>query len=382
MIRIILISSVMPSPTSAGQVLLFRHLVDDPNIDLKILDLQARKKGFRSLFRKILCSLSNSKCRRYASDITALWKGRWLDSELPEPVNTKNTTVVMTVAHGDVCYAAMRYAKKYKLPLVTIFHDWWPDMAGAHKLIRGKLDRDFRVLYQSSDLALCVCAGMIEQLGAHPNCSVLYPIPSAHLAAVRSVDHDQLFDSKFRILYAGNFGQYSSMLMEALKIFMNDPRVRLEVRGPEPDWPETFKNDLKSRGLLLPFVQGDEFEKWLSSADAYLIPMSFEPHDRRRMETSFLSKITEYSRLGRPLVVWSPSYGSAYRWADRLKSNIVVNEPSPESLQRVIHDNIDDFDKVEALKQAAAHDLRGEFEPSEIQAQFLGSLKHLVGLDS
>ena len=80
--------------------------------------------------------------------------------------------------------------------------------------------------------------------------------------------------------------------------------------------------------------------------------------------------------------MWSPSYGSAYRWADKLKSNIVVNEPSPESLQRVIHDNIDDPDKIEVLKQAAAHDLRAEFEPSEIQEQFLGSLRNLVGLDS
>jgi glycosyltransferase involved in cell wall biosynthesis len=283
----------------------------------------------------------------------------------------------MTVAHNEECHAAMRYADKHDLPLVTFFHDWWPDMSGAHKFLKQRIERDFRALYKASDLALCVSAGMRDQLGWHQRAEVLFPIPSATVSHNRSKQQSQISDSKFRLLFSGAFGEYSGMLKEALEYFKDHPSIRLEVRGPNPDWPEEIKDELRSLGLLLPFVDREEFELWIDSADAYLLPMSFDPTQKRRMETSFLSKCTEFSRLSKPLVVWSPSYGSISCWASSKPFTVVVNDARPESLEAALCNVISNPKRLESIKLEASKHLSDEFDPGRIQSQFLGSLLSL-----
>ena len=123
MIKVILISSVKPNASSAGEMLLYRHLVNAPDIDLLLLECEPRKSGVRQFLRKSLARVSRTIFRRYVADVMALWQGRWIDAELAVPVDTQVPTVVMTTAHGDACYAAMRYAKRHNLPLVSFFHD-------------------------------------------------------------------------------------------------------------------------------------------------------------------------------------------------------------------------------------------------------------------
>ena len=95
------------------------------------------------------------KLRPFCSRCHGMWRGGWIDAELPAPEAVEIPTVVMTVAHQEACYAAMRYAKRYQLPLVTIFHDWWPDIPPVHDPFRSMIERSFRELYQESSLA-CV----------------------------------------------------------------------------------------------------------------------------------------------------------------------------------------------------------------------------------
>jgi glycosyltransferase involved in cell wall biosynthesis len=50
-------------------------------------------------------------------------------------------------------------------------------------------------------------------------------------------------------------------------------------------------------------------------ADALFVPMSFDTADRNNMEVGFPSKLTDYTSVGVPLMVFGPSYCSAVRWA-------------------------------------------------------------------
>ena len=144
-------------------MLLHRHLVDEPEIDLHILPTEPQKKGLQKLLRRLVCSLERLKLHRLYQDILASWRGGWIDDELSIPETNETATVVMTVAHGDAYHAAMRYARRHNLPLVTFFHDWWPDMPmcanHSARFLRNLFD-----VYINNHRLLCVSA-----LGCKPN---------------------------------------------------------------------------------------------------------------------------------------------------------------------------------------------------------------------
>jgi hypothetical protein len=58
-------------------------------------------------------------------------------------------------------------------------------------------------------------------------------------------------------------------------------------------------------------------------ANVLFVPMSFDRRERPNMEMSFPSKLTDYTAIGLPLLIWGPNYCSAVRWA---KENAEVAE--------------------------------------------------------
>ena len=372
-IRVILISSIIPASCSAGQMLLHRHLVDEPEIDLHILPTEPQKKGLQKLLRRLLCSLERLKLHRLYQDILASWHGGWIDDELSIPETNETATVVMTVAHGDAYHAAMRYARRHNLPLVTFFHDWWPDIANVHKPFRSILEKSFRRLYQQSSLALCVSSGMQAELGSHANAEVLLPIP----AAAPSISGRAIREAgkPFKLLYAGNLREYGPMLMAALEALKDHPHIRLEVRGNSSGWPDVVKKVMRDTGVLLPFVPRDELDDWLESADAFLIPQTFNESERRLMNTNFPSKLPEVSQFCKPLIVWGPGSASGLRWGRETGQAVVLENRDPESLKKVLEELCLDKTKQQKFTEAAAEAASGCFDPEHIQAQFLKRLR-------
>jgi glycosyltransferase involved in cell wall biosynthesis len=349
---------------------LHRHLIDEKEIELQILKTEPQKRGFRKLTRKVLGRLSKTCFCKYVRDIMVIWCGRWIDPELPAPKNTGMPTVVMTVAQEDACYAAMRYAQRHNLPLVTFFHDWWPDAVDVHSPFRKRLEEAFRSLYHASALALCVSPGMREKLGEHPNAKVLWPIPSSAKATENTpIDRD---DTTFRVVYAGSLGYYGKMLGDALEVLKDHPSIRLEVRGRKPPWSQQFEQEMSDRGLLLPFASRDEFDTWLGSADAFLIPQSFDVHQRGLMQTNFPSKLPEMSRVGKPLIVWGPPDASGPRWTRETGQGLVVEDLDPLALQKALEQLYSNKDKYQRLTDGAKEAAAGCFNPERIQSDFLG----------
>ena len=52
----------------------------------------------------------------------------------------------------------------------------------------------------------------------------------------------------------------------------------------------------------------------MESADAFLITQTFEEKDRRLMQTNFPSKLTEFAKFEKPLILWGPEYASGPKW--------------------------------------------------------------------
>jgi glycosyltransferase involved in cell wall biosynthesis len=379
-IKVIVISSVRPEATSAGQLPLHRHLCGQPEITTDIYGAEPERLTCSSIIRRLFGRLNRTRFHQVAEDFWVLWQGRWLDWDLPRSLNEDKSIIVLTVAHGDACMAAWRFARKHRLPLVTFFHDWWPDIPNVHSLFRRRLEEDFRDLYKHSTTALCVSEGMKAALGSHPRAYVLNSIPKKPTPDVTITSVGTNAARSFKVLYFGNLIEYGPMLADALKLLAEDESVRFEVRGADPKWPVDFRESMRGRGLFKDFAPEEELGAWLSGADAFLIAMAFEPHLRRRMETSFPSKLIECSQLRKPLVIWGPEYCSAVRWARQGTRAACVTDREPVVLRQALKDLVSSPDEQQRLAAAAQQAAEGDFNPGRIQAQFIEVLREAIAI--
>ena len=341
------------------------------------MQTEPRKPGMRKFMRRLLGWFSQIKwLHPFCQDVMVLWRGGWIDAELPSPQVSEMPAVVMTVAHEEACYAAMRYARRYDLPLVTFFHDWWPDMAEVHAPFRSMCERSFRQLYEESSLALCVSEGMKKELGAHANSQILLPIPAEPEAETSPGVNNG--GSSFKLIYAGNLVGYGAMLIKALDVLKGHPHIRLEVRGNSSSWPDAVVSEMSELGLLLPFVPRQELTEWLESADGFLVTQSFDEGEQRLMSTNFPSKLSEFAQFGKPLILWGPAKATGSQWARNTGQGLVVDEENPDQLRIALEGLCRDEGEQKMLSNAADFAAKAEFDPELIQSQFRKYLSEII----
>lgn len=370
---ILVISSVEPKPTGAGNVLLHRHLNQAEGWEVKVVPNPSS-----NLLTTKLKRLQRTRFHRWANDLEILLNGRnWERSiELYQPLGTK--TIVLTVAHEDGCLAALRFAKRNGLPLVTFFNDWWPDFPSVHNPLQQLLNQQFKRLYLESDLAFCASEGMKKVLGSHPKSFVLYGIPATLNDKLISDTSIKKLDAKFRLLYFGNLYEYGAIIASLLKEVRTHTSIQVQVRGANPNWSEIFRDEMANSGLWLDFAPREKLNQWLAEADAFLVTMSFDPALRRRMETSFPTKMTEYAQFGKPLVIWGPEYCSAIKWGLDGDRAICVTDENPQVLVAALEKIKDSPEQQEYYAKQAIISAQTEFNPCIIQNQFLESLQSLL----
>ena len=374
-IHVIVVSSVLPEKTSAGQILLHRHLVDRPGITFSTFGGDTPGRGFTSLLRRVLGSLGRTPLRKFAEDAWPLLGGRWLDSALP--TSPPRQSVILTVAHGDAHLSALRYARKHQLPIVAVFHDYWPDFFGGHAFMRPIVERQFRKLYHEADAALCISEGMLEELGTHSGSKLLRPIP----ASQSPVPAPGQVGRPFNILYFGNLADYGTMLGKLLKASLETPELKIQIRGGgTKPWSDNFQKEFSQNGNILPFAPREELDEWLGTADAFLVPMLFEQTERRRMKTSFPSKLAEFAQFGKPIIIWGPPTCTAVRWAQQEDRALCLTDPDPEAALASILELTKSTSDIARLVKAAKAAAEQEFSPDAIQESFETTLRSLVNV--
>jgi glycosyltransferase involved in cell wall biosynthesis len=363
---LLLVSSVEAKPTSGGEILLFRHLVNRANIHLIAPKVSWNGNSFDDCLRRLGGHAKKLGFITLADVLSLSRKGKWID---PKIKNITEFDAILTVAHGDAFMAAQRIAKRASKPLISIFHDWWPDLGVQNSILRKRIERDFRSLYRSSDLALCVCEGMRERLGNHDNSHVLFPIPDSR-PHLNLTSNFHPLNSKLKLVYFGNLSDYGDMLRRLLAVKDLEERVNIEIRGNATTWPKQDVDFYAATGSLLPFAPRQQLEEWLSTADMYLVCMSFNSCLRVRMETSFPSKMVEYAQFGRPLVIWGPEYCSAIKWARSGNKAICVTEESPHALMRKVKEVGKSLERYRFFSNASFVASQTEFSATAIQSQF------------
>lgn len=383
-IRLMYIGTLPCEQTGGGPVQMYRHFIEsedfvfDSIIEPCMWSMEYLKTPFRSV-NEFLIKLSKTRLYPDIFALNVLMAEHRISSSLLEELLAFRPQAIVTIAFGSHAFVASRVARQLKLPLITFFHDWWPDLAPCRGLSKKVVDHRFRLLYQESDLALCVSESMRQELGSHPNSVVLYPIPSFQTPELSplQVKHQ---DKALRLVYLGTMaGDYGQILQSLLRYLNEYPQDWLDLKlyGAVDDWSQDLLSLAWETGVYGGRPKhGSDAQAVLMEADAYLVVASFSKAFQRRTRTSFPSKLLEYAAYGKPIVTWGPEYSSAIRFLQDQQISTVVTVPDSAELIKCLFQLHKDINKQIRLGKALKDLSETLFSPSLIHSQlikFIGS---------
>src|SRR5436309_3242778 len=369
-IRVLVLSSVVPNGLgSGGELVLHRHLKLNPRIQSEVVSWQ------RFPFRlKLIGKLRQLGFRSASQSSECLFPVLPSDKMIHDQIHSFRPHVLVTVAHGWWHIQARRIARQFKLPLVCFFQDWWPDFPEIPAAFRARVEHEFRKTCAESDVAICVSDDMRRELGEPKNALVLHDAPS--LPQRRKPTRDA--ELPFRVAYFGNLFEYGPLIESALHTLNDSDRVRLEVFGPNPLWTSGAMDEFRSRGVYRGFIAPNELAESLQNFQAALVVMSFASSHRRRMTTSFPSKMIDAMQLGLPVVIWGPEYCSAVKWARRGEQALCVTDANPSAIRRALEELAASPAEQQRLTKSSREAAAIDFNHERIQTQFSDALRRAI----
>lgn len=287
--------------------------------------------------------------------------------------------VIVTVSEGGLMAPTRRVAQRRRLPLVTFHHDWASDWLPAPEWIKRLADRQLRALYRASRVNLCVSRNLRRALGPHPDAWFLPPIPEPKPAPT-----DPHADAAgFQVVYTGVLHNLYREEIEGLARALHRVNATATFRayGPQPpaggplvDGPDEM------RAIYGGFLKGEAFERILTRASALLVISPFGAAWQKIARYSFPSKIPEYCRFGKPVIVWGPAGSTSVDWATESGAALVVTDPSPAALVAAVDGLRNDPARIAQLSARATAAARGQFHPARLQSLFESALAFACGL--
>lgn len=363
--KILYLSSVIPRPSTGGELIVHRHL---QSLAAEVVIAGPSDAPLQLPTARFLERLLRTRFARLAYDLLELRPPPGRAALIQYFRQHPRPDLVLTVAHGTLCRLAASFARELRVPLVTIFHDWWPALVPVHAPLHSLVESRARQLYRDSKVAFCVSEPMQEMLGPHPGARLLHPLPAPPTGTPPA-----LREGPFRLACSGLLSTPYGEMLGALSAAIADrPELSLLLSGPAPE------PAVAASGHYAGFLERPALESLLASSHALLVAMSFDSKDRLRGETSFPSKLVEYCHYGKPLIVWGPETCSAIQWARRHDAAIPVAYPSPEAVVDALHKLRTDPILIRHLSSQAAALANTVFHPAQIQRTFVEGLEHAL----
>ena len=243
---------------------------------------------------------------------------------------------IVTVSHGTSWQIASRVARRLRLPLHVVNHDYWRETVSLPKFMRPWLDRRFADVYRTSSQRFCVSPGMesyYHELYGAPG-HVLYPGRAAESRSAGSPVREG--SKEFRIGYAGSFYDFFGPILNAVAEELDAIGGVLVVFSPPT--PEGLRRKvLPARNVRLepPVANNDEIVSRLqASCDALIVPMPRSMGINVRV--SFPSKLVDYTATGLPVLIVGAPECSLRRWCSEHDAAIVVDEGDRAALRAAV----------------------------------------------
>jgi hypothetical protein len=387
-IRAAFISSIPCEATFGGPIQMYRHFKERDDFDLRefaagTADLWTQWLGPRLSVNPFFRRLLNTRLFPWAlmaANTTLIDRQA---ASLIRELTEWHPEMIVTVAYGRYAFVAERVARQLRVPLVIFIHDWWPDLLPACRgLAKSLLDRAYLRLFRRSALALCVCDNLVKDLGSHVNAVVLPPIPGSSQRLATAPSSFESGRSSTPILaYVGNLqGPYGGMIRRLADYVaaLPKPPFLLRCYGRADEWPADEIKRHTAAGIYGGVPQhGKELDQILSEADALLVVMNFEAADRRRVRTSFPSKIPDSVPWGKPLVIWAPEYSSAAQFARQEGIGPIVSQDTPAAVVEAFRAMMDSGAGPSMAARCRALAV-GAFDPEKIHRRLLDKIDELL----
>jgi len=308
-----------------GSALLHRMLEGYPNERLRVIECGRPSQQARRLAGVRYIELPIGRQRLLNSRFHGLYSG-WLSltatarvSSVLAQLGDFRPTAVVTVCHGYGWLLAAELAQRIGSPLHLIVHDDWPRHSGVTPWAQGWLERRFARVYAQARTRLCVSPFMADEFAKRYGVpgGVLYPFRSSGCPVFPAkpprapVGRDQIV-----IGYGGNSGADVAAGLKDLAGALGSLNARVVVFGP---FGEHERRELLAISPAFTFHGLVPYQQMIhglrNEADVLFVPMAFAAAVRDNMIVSFPSKLTDYTAIGLPLLVYGPPYCSAVRWA-------------------------------------------------------------------
>ena len=321
---ILLISDVLPDETvGGGHLTLYRHL-DERHLG-NYQSLRFDDATSPNLFGRILHRLEATRfCSLAIGIFPKVWRfGFPIRRSTLE--RAESADIIITVAHGRAWLVAARVARISKKPLLTLFHDWYPDASGSAKPLRVLWDHSFRQLHRSSKISLCVSDNLRNYLGPNQRSEVFPPIscdPKEKTPVTKETP-------VIRMIYAGYCGgAYQESLTALASALSNHPSLRLDICGPDSENLKISSPQVTVHGNLNEASRDRLFD----GAAVAIVVLPFGESFRRHLSLHFPSKLIEVAGRNIPVILWGPPYASSVRWMEQHGLDRCVTEDRPEAV--------------------------------------------------
>jgi glycosyltransferase involved in cell wall biosynthesis len=335
-----------------GSALLFRLLENYPAERLCILESDLACSAPERRIPLTTYSKLHVGSRRLLHTRFARYYSSWLTlraasraTQIKKAIGPFRPEAVLTVAHGYSWVTAAAFAHRQNLPLHLICHDDWPRFANVFQ--RKRVDEEFSRIYRSSATRLCVSPYMRK------NYSRRYGVDGTVLYPSRGISCPHHNEPPGRIAeltgltvaFAGTVNSPGLVtLLNHLSAVLLELGGRLLIFGPISQ-ADAENAGLKAKNITISGLLSspDLIAKLRAEADVLFVPMSFLPYDRPNMEINFPSKLTDYTAVGLPILIYGPEYSSAVQWAQDNPgvAEVVTAQDTAHlssSVRRVIHD--------------------------------------------
>jgi hypothetical protein len=375
---LLVLSEIEPVRGTASAEILKRHLesLDEPYLYVG--------PGHRALqspkWQLRLLNLVRSVAPHWANGYEQLGQAGsqvcGLPARLPE---WSAVDLIVTVAHGRLGLNAWRLAEATGVPLVTFFHDWWPEMIREYTTMRpaqwAALDANFHALQKASAACLCVCEGMMEALEPDATRTLLLPVPDR---AVPRAEHGSApRTGPLRVVYTGSlWGVYGKLMTALAKALEPVPEIDLKIYGDAKYLDSGFVAHARAAGVLHDFLPyADYLEEISARADVLIGVMGMGGDASVRMQTSFPSKVANYFRTGNAVVLWADPHSSLGRFAELHQYPSWVREADPGAVVATLRRMAREPDALAAAREESARLATHEFDPDRLQQVFAESLE-------
>jgi glycosyltransferase involved in cell wall biosynthesis len=374
--NIAIITSETPNSLHAGSMQLLRVFRDYPADKLMVLGPQppAGANTLACVYRTLAFPIMrwrNTRFHRQAMSLVLLH--RWFRRSprfVWKLLGDFEPDAVFTVMDNFSHYfTAYEYARRKRLPLITITMDEPDSFEKILPLLRARQRVKIAEVYRYAERNLCVSRQMTAHIASSYDCTTetfyfgppegVTPRPAAEAGHLRR-------DGRLVLGFAGSLSYgYGETLRRICAELLGCPvLVRIYSRN-EPLWASP---NMEYAGCLPSEELWATFKK---ECDASLLVYAFDYHENRLYRTHFPTKLSEYAWLGMPMVMVGPDYATGITWGlENSGCAMVYDKADFRSLPQWLEALASSPDLRCGMAESAAAAAKEEFDPTAIREKF------------